>query len=110
MGLYRRNKNNNKPLVRQIIDLVPRWMLTSITKQFNSDKGCSKYKTYDQFVALTFGQLNKCFTLSDISTGIGVSEIYISDDCCPIKIFILTNKPYKQRIQNAFNSLHLLLD
>ena len=79
MGLYRRNKNNNKPLVRQIIDLVPRWMLTSITKQFNSDKGCSKYKTYDQFVALTFGQLNKCLTLSDISTGIGVSEIYISD-------------------------------
>jgi len=79
MGLYRRNKNNNKPLARQIIDLVPRWMLTSITKQFNSDKGCSKYKTYDQFVALTFGQLNKCLTLSDISTGIGVSEIYISD-------------------------------
>ncbi len=79
MGLYRRNKNNNKPLARQIIDLVPRWILTSVTKQFNSDKGCSKYKTYDQFVALTFGQLNKCLTLSDISTGIGVSEIYISD-------------------------------
>ena len=79
MGLYRRNKNNNKPLVRQIIDLVPRWLLTSVTKQYNSDKGCSKYKTYDQFVSLTFGQLNKCLTLSDISTGIGVSEIYISD-------------------------------
>ena len=79
MGLYRRNKNNNKPLVRQIIDLVPRWILTSVIKQFNSDKGCSKYKTYDQFVALTFGQLNKCLTLSDISTGIVVSEIYISD-------------------------------
>lgn len=79
MGLYRRNKNNNKPLARQIIDLVPRWMLNSITKHFQSDKGCSKYKTYDQFVALTFGQLNKCLTLSDISTGIGVSEVYISD-------------------------------
>ena len=79
MGLYRRNKNNNKPLVKQIIDLVPRWMLNSITRQFNSDKGCSRYKTYDQFVALTFGQLNKCLTLSDISTGIGVSEVYISD-------------------------------
>jgi hypothetical protein len=36
------------------------------------------YKTYDQFVALTFGQLNKCYTLSDISTGIGVSETFIS--------------------------------
>lgn len=79
MGLYRRTKNNNKPLVRQIIDLVPRWLLASCTKQYNGDKGCSRYKTYDQFVALTFGQLNKCLTLSDISTGIGVSETYIKD-------------------------------
>ena len=79
MGLFRRNKNTNKPLIRQIIELAPRWMIESCTKQFKSDKGCSKYKTYDQFVALTFGQLNKCYTLSDISTGIGVSETFIAD-------------------------------
>ena len=79
MGLFRRNKNNKKPLIRQIIDLVPRWILDSCTKQFNSDKGCSKYKTHDQFVALTFGQLNKCYTLSDISTGIGVCTTFIED-------------------------------
>lgn len=44
-----------------------------------SHKGCSKYRTYDQFVALTFGKLNKCLTLSDISTGIGISKTFISD-------------------------------
>lgn len=79
MGLFRRTKNNRKPLLRQIIDLTPRWLIGSCTKMHQSDKGCSKYKTYDQFVAMTFGQLNKCQTLSDISTGIGVSETYISD-------------------------------
>ena len=79
MGLFRRNKNNNKPVIRQIIDLVPRWLLHSCTKQFNTDKGCSRYKTYDQFVAMTFGQLNKCMTLGDISTGVGVSETFIAD-------------------------------
>jgi len=63
MGLFRRTKNNNKLLLRQILDLVPRWMLNSCTKQHRSDKGCSKYKTYDQFVSLTFGQINKCLTL-----------------------------------------------
>ncbi|MFT7591867.1 MAG: hypothetical protein ACI9UJ_001796, partial [bacterium] len=31
------------------------------------------------FVALTFGQLNKCQSLNDISAGIGVSELFISD-------------------------------
>jgi hypothetical protein len=79
MGLFRRCKNNSKPLIRQIIDLVPRWMLESCSKRFSGDKGCSKYMTYDQFVAMTFGQLNKCLTLCDISTGIGVSHTFIGD-------------------------------
>jgi hypothetical protein len=79
MGLFRRNKNNNKPLIRQILDLVPRWLFDSCTNTYQTDKGCSKYKTYDQFVALTFGQLNKCQSLNDISAGIGVSEIFIND-------------------------------
>jgi len=79
MGLFRRNKNNNKPLIRQILDLVPPWILKSCADTYKTDKGVSKYKTYDQFVALTFGQLNKCQSLNDISAGIGVSEIFIND-------------------------------
>lgn len=79
MGLFRRNKNNKKPVIRQVLDLVPRWLFNSCTKTYQTDKGCSKYKTYDQFVALTFGQLNKCQSLNDISAGIGVSEIFIDD-------------------------------
>ena len=78
MGLFKRSKNTNKPLIRQILDLVPPWLFKSCTSKYNTDKGCSRYLTYDQFVAQSFGQLNKCLTLSDISTGIGVSEVYIS--------------------------------
>ncbi len=79
MGLFRRNKNNKNPVIRQILDLVPRWLFECCTNTYKTDKGCSKYKTYDQFVALTFGQLNKHHSLSDIPTGIGVSEIFISN-------------------------------
>ena len=79
MGLLKRNKNNNKPVIRQIIDLVPRWLLESCTNTYKTDKGVHKYKTYDQFVALTIGQLNKCQSLNDISVEIGVSEIFIKD-------------------------------
>jgi hypothetical protein len=78
MGLFKRNINTNTRLIRQIIDLVPPWILARCTAEHKSDKGCSKYRTRDQFVALTFGQLNKCMTLSDISTGIGVSEGFIT--------------------------------
>jgi len=79
MGLFRRNKNTNKPIIRQILDLVPQWLFKSCTNTYKTNKGVHKYKTYDQFVALTFGQLNKCQSLNDISAGIGVSEIFIKD-------------------------------
>jgi hypothetical protein len=79
MSLFRRNKNNNKPIIRQIIDLIPSHILSKSINRFKSDKYCHKYKTYDQLVALLFGQLCKCSTLEDISVGIGVSETFISD-------------------------------
>ena len=79
MGLFRRNKNNNKPVIRQILDLVPHWLFRSCTNTYKTDKGVHKYRTYDQFVALTFGQLDKYHILNDISARIGVSEIFISD-------------------------------
>ncbi|MCF8242527.1 MAG: IS4 family transposase [Melioribacteraceae bacterium] len=79
MELFNRSKNNNKPLIRQILDLVPQDIFQSCVMEYNSNKGCSRYKTYDQFVAMSFGQLNKSLTLSDISSGIGVSEIFIKD-------------------------------
>lgn len=79
MGLFRRTKNSNKLILRQIIDLVPQWLFRNCVKKHQSDKGCSRYKTYDQFVALSFGQLNKSYTLGDISTNIGVSQKIIED-------------------------------
>lgn len=79
MGLFRRTKNTNKLILRQIIDLVPQWIFNRCVNQHQSDKGCSRYKTYDQFVALSFGQLNKSYTLGDISTNIGVSKKIIED-------------------------------
>lgn len=79
MSLFRRNKNNNKPVIRQVIDLIPQHLLRWSINKFKSDKYCHKYKTYDQLVALLFGQLCKCSTLEDISVGIGVSETFIKD-------------------------------
>lgn len=79
MGLFKRSKNNNKPLIQQIVSLIPKWMLASTVAKHRSDKGCSKYFTKDQLIATLFGQLNRCNTLQDISTGIAVSETFIAD-------------------------------
>jgi hypothetical protein len=79
MRLYKRSKNTNKPVLKQILELVPNHIFQNSIKKHQSDKGCSKYKTYDQFVALTFGQLCKCYTLSDISCGLSVSQTFLKD-------------------------------
>jgi hypothetical protein len=79
MELFKRTKNTGKPVLRQIIDLIPTNILESAIAKHKSDKHCSVYRTRDQLVSLMFGQLNKCYTLEDISAGIGVSTTYISD-------------------------------
>ena len=79
MRLYKRTKNTDKPVLKQIIDFIPRRLLFESIKKHKSDKGCSKYKTLDQLVALTFGQLCKCYTLSDISCGLSVSLKFLQD-------------------------------
>lgn len=79
MSLFRRTKNNAKPVIRQILDLVPRYIFRECVSHYQTDKYCHRYKTFDQFVSLLFGQLCKCSTLEDISVGIGVSETFIKD-------------------------------
>ena len=79
MGLFRRNKNNQKPVIRQILDLIPSYLHRESIIKFQTDKYCHKYKTNDQLVALLFGQLCRSSTLEDISVGIGVSETFIKD-------------------------------
>lgn len=110
MGLFRRNKNNNKPVIRQIIDLIPPHLIQKAIQIHKSDKGCSRYKTYDQLVAYLFGQLNKCHTLEDISVGIGASKTFIKDlglKQSPAKSTMSDGN--KKRTYKVFESLYMNL-
>ena len=79
MKLHRRSKNNKTPVIRQVLNLIPAFILRNSINKYQADKGCHKYKTYDQLVALTFGQLGKCYTLSDISCGLSISQTFLTD-------------------------------
>lgn len=110
MGLFRRNKNTNKPVIRQIIDLIPRHLLNRVTQNHQTDKYCHKYKTYDQLVALLFGQLCRCSTLEDISVGIGASKTFIRDlglEQSPAKSTMSDGN--KKRDYKVFESLYMNL-
>ncbi|MCP3925235.1 MAG: IS4 family transposase [Desulfobacterales bacterium] len=61
------------------MDLVPKHIIRDAVHRFELDKGCSTYKAYDQFVAMTFGQLNKCLSLREINLGLGSDEKLLLD-------------------------------
>jgi hypothetical protein len=48
-------KKSDKPLLGQILELIPSSLLDKVTSQHESDKHCHKYKTYDQLVSMMPG-------------------------------------------------------
>ena len=77
--IHKNTKKSEKSLLKRILDLIPNHILLDPTRQYQSDKGCSTYKAYDQLVAMTFGQLNKCLSLREINLGLSVDEKLIRD-------------------------------
>jgi hypothetical protein len=72
-------KKSDKPIFKQIIDLIPRTFFHQCIVKYQSDKHCSKYFTYDQFVSTMFGQLNRCLSLREIAIGIDQSPEFLAD-------------------------------
>ncbi len=101
-------KKSNKPLLGQIINLIPAAVLNQVIAKHASDKHCHKYKTYDQLVAMMFGQLNKCHTLREIAQGISISPKFLSDiglEQSPAKSTM--SDSHAKRDWQVFESLYL---
>ena len=79
LPLHKNTKKSEKPLLAQILELIPNHILQDSIRINQSDKGCFTYKTYDQLVAMIFGQLNKCLSLREINLGLSVDEKLIRD-------------------------------
>ena len=78
-AIKRASKKSDSPLFGQIIKLIPKYLLLKCVDIYRTDKHCSAYKTYDQLVALLFGQLNKCLSLREITMGLGLTPETIKD-------------------------------
>lgn len=76
---HKNTKKSDKPLLSQILGLLPKHILCNSIRVHKADKGCSTYKTYDELVAMMFGQLNKCLSLREISLGLSADEKLIRD-------------------------------
>ena len=78
-SILKAGKKSDIPLLGQIIKLIPLRIIIQCVNIYQSDKHCSIYKTYDQLVALLFGQLNKCLSLREVTMGLGLSPEILKD-------------------------------
>lgn len=76
---HKNTKKSDKPLLKQILELIPNHVLQGCIRRYSSNKGCSTYRTYDQLTAMIFGQLNKCLSLREINLGLSVDEKLLRD-------------------------------
>ena len=72
-------KKSKEPVLKQIINLIPRKLFRTCVRNYQTDKHCSKYFTYDQLVSGMFGQLNRCLSLREIAIGIDQSPEFLAD-------------------------------
>jgi hypothetical protein len=79
INTHKNTKKSEKPLLGQILNLIPKHILINSADKFKSNKSCRTYKMYDQLVSMMFGQLNKCHSLREISIGLGSDEKLLRD-------------------------------
>jgi hypothetical protein len=79
MGKSKVNKKASHPLLGQILEMIPSHILTRAIGNYQSDKHCQVYKTYDELVSMMFGQLNKCLSLREIAQGISIDGQFLKD-------------------------------
>jgi hypothetical protein len=58
-----------QPIFSQLLRFVPRSTVLRVARQFNADRYCKRFSTYDHLVCMLYGILNRCTSLREITTG-----------------------------------------
>ena len=57
-----------QPIFNQVLKLIPRSDIHSVSRQLNADYYCKKFTTCEHLVTMLYGILNKCEFLLEVTT------------------------------------------
>jgi IS4 transposase len=66
------NKNTfftGQPIYSQIINQIPKWIVTQTAKELNSDRYYKKFDTYTHLISILFAAFKNCTSLREIEFG-----------------------------------------
>jgi hypothetical protein len=58
-----------QPVFNQILSLIPRGEVNRLSRKYQADKYCKKFRAYDHLVTMLYSTLHQCTSLREVSTG-----------------------------------------
>ena len=62
-----------QPIFNQILSLIPRSFITQLSRQYQCDRYCKKFRSFDHLVTLLYCTFHRCTSLREVVTGMQAS-------------------------------------
>ncbi|MBC7848490.1 MAG: IS4 family transposase [Chitinophagaceae bacterium] len=59
-----------QPVFSQLLSLIPRSLVHSLSREYNCDRYCKKFTSYDHLVSMLFSAFHHCSSLRELITGL----------------------------------------
>lgn len=59
-----------QPIFNQLLNFIPRSVVTQVSSEEQSDRYCKRFTTYDHLVTMLFSVYNNCESLREVTTGL----------------------------------------
>lgn len=99
-----------QPILKQIVDLVPRALFDRLVFEQKSDRYYKRFDSWTQFVTLLFGVLSRCDSTTEIASGMQALQgklNYLGLDASPAKSTI--GDGIRKRSEDFFHQLYFAL-
>jgi hypothetical protein len=67
--MIKSNFFTGQPIFSQLLKFIPRAVISRIAVDYQSDRYCKRFSTYDHLVCMLYGVFNHCTSLREITTG-----------------------------------------
>jgi hypothetical protein len=58
-----------QPIFGQLLNLIPRSLISGLTRDLQADRYCKRFSSYDHLVTMLYSVYNNCHSLREVSTG-----------------------------------------
>lgn len=67
-----------QPVFNQILSLIPRSVVSRLSRKYQTDRYCKKFRTYDHLVTMLYCCFHRCTSLREVITGMQASASRLS--------------------------------